>query len=191
MRPPRPAVFLDRDGTLVREVDYLADPGRLELLPGTGEALRLLAGGGFALIVVTNQSGIARGLLDEGVLGGVHERLRELLGAEGVRLDRIDYCPHHPSEGVAPWRVACDCRKPRPGMLVRAIAALGLDCGASWSVGDAERDVLAGATLGIPGVLVATGKGGGEYARLVREGRAFARFVPDVLAAARVILAGR
>jgi D-glycero-D-manno-heptose 1,7-bisphosphate phosphatase len=184
----RPAVFLDRDGTLVREVDYLRDPDDLELLPGAARASRLLAEHGFALVVLTNQSGIARGLLDEAILARVHARLREMLAAEGVSLARIDSCPHHPTEGEPPWRTDCDCRKPRPGMFLRAIAALGIDPGASWSVGDGARDLEAGARAGSRGILVATGKGEAEHARLLREGRAPARYVPDLLHAAELIL---
>ncbi len=188
MSRARPAVFLDRDGTIVREVDYLRDPDRLELLPGAAGAMRTLAQSGYALVVLTNQSGIARGLLDEAILGTIHERLSALLAAEGVRLDRIDSCPHHPSAGEPPWRTECDCRKPRPGMFQRAIAALSLDPFASWSVGDGARDLEAGRRAGARGILVATGKGQAEHARLEREGRPPPRYVPDLVHAARLIL---
>jgi D-glycero-D-manno-heptose 1,7-bisphosphate phosphatase len=180
---PRPAVFLDRDGTLVREVDFLRDAADLELLPGVPAALRRLRAAGFALVVTTNQSGIARGLLDETRLFEIHERLVRELAAEDVHLDRIDWCPHHPTIGEPPWRADCDCRKPRPGLLQRAIAALGLEVRGSWTIGDSERDVLAGRALSIPGILVGTGRGTAELERMKREGRSLPRFSPDLASA--------
>jgi len=156
--PARPAVFLDRDGTINREVDFLARPRELELLPGSAEAIARLNERGFAVVVVTNQSGIARGLLDEARLADIHARLEAALAEHGARLDRILFCPHHPSAGRPPYRRRCDCRKPAPGLLRRAIAELRLDPRASWVVGDSARDVQAGAALGIRGILVESGK---------------------------------
>ncbi|MEL6716497.1 MAG: HAD family hydrolase, partial [Planctomycetota bacterium] len=151
----RPAVFLDRDGTLNREVDYLADPELFELLPGVGEALARLAAAGFALVVVTNQSGIARGLLDEDVLAAIHARMARDLAEHGVALDLVLHCPHHPTDAAptAPaWtRARCSCRKPKPGMYVEATARLGLDPARSWAVGDSLRDLEAGAVIGARG----------------------------------------
>lgn len=186
--PPRPAVFLDRDGTLNREVDYLADPAGLELLPGVGEALRELADAGYRLVVVTNQSGVARGLLDEPTLLRVHDALRAALARHGVALDRIAYCPHHPEVGPPPYRRSCECRKPRPGLLADAARELDLDLERSWIVGDSERDLLAGAALGLPGVLVATGKGRRERERLAAAGRPPRHFAADLREAARIVL---
>ena len=188
--PGRPAVFLDRDGTLNRDVDYLADPSRLELLAGVGPALRRLREAGYALVVVTNQSGIARGLLDEAALARIHDRLRAELAAQGVELDGIEVCPHHPTIGRAPYRRACSCRKPRPGLLERASARLRLDLSRSWVIGDAARDLAAGAALGLPGVLVGTGKGHAERRRLALEGRAVQHFAEDLGRAADIVLAG-
>lgn len=185
----RPAVFVDRDGTINEDVDFLTDPGELQLFPGSAEALAALARAGFGLVVITNQSGVARGLLTEDTLAAVHAKLEAMLAEGGARVDRIAYCPHHPTEGAPPYRRACDCRKPAPGLLARAIADLALDPAASWVVGDSERDLEAGAALGIPGILVATGKGTAEHARLAAEGRAPERFVPDLAAAAELILA--
>ena len=122
--------------------------------------MRLLAENGFALVVLTNQSGIARGLLDEAILERIHARLRAMLAAEGVSLARIDSCPHHPTEGEPPWRTDCDCRKPRPGMFLRAIAALDIDASASWSVGDGARDLQARARSRHPRDPRGDGKGG-------------------------------
>ncbi len=180
----RPAVFLDRDGTLNREVDYLARPEDLELLPRVGAALRSLAEAGFALVVVTNQSGIARGLFTLTELALIHERLHELLAAQGVELDAIEFCPHHP-EFTGP----CTCRKPAPGMLLRAVADLDLDPAASWIVGDSERDLAAGRAIGARGILVLTGKGEAEAERMRRAGRPPEGTAPDLAAAAASILA--
>ncbi|MDP6741199.1 MAG: HAD family hydrolase, partial [Planctomycetota bacterium] len=121
------AVFLDRDGTLNREVNYLADPAQLELLPGVAEGLSRLARAQWLLCVVTNQSGVARGLVSEEVLNEIHGRLREMLASEGAHLDWIGHCPHHPEHGPPALRRACDCRKPEPGLLLRAAAELDID----------------------------------------------------------------
>jgi D-glycero-D-manno-heptose 1,7-bisphosphate phosphatase len=187
MQSARPAVFLDRDGTINVEREWLTDPADLELLPGVGEALSRLQQAGFALVVVTNQSAVARGHLDESGLERVHGRLRELLAAHGVVLDRIAYCPHHPSEGDAPYRRECDCRKPAPGMIRRAVDELGLDTRGSWLVGDAERDLDAARALGIPSILVATGKGAGVR-RALRDRGIEPAFAVDMAAAAELIL---
>ena len=145
----RPAVFLDRDGTLVRGVEYLADPNDLALLPGVGEALRRMRDAGRALVVCTNQSGVARGCFDLERLAAIHERFLALLAAEDVALDGLYFCPHHP-EGVADgFAGECDHRKPAPGMLLAAAAALGIDLRASWMVGDSRRaDLAAGRAAG-------------------------------------------
>lgn len=185
----RPAVFLDRDGTINVEVDYLADPADLELLPGVPAAVAALNRADFRVVVVTNQSGIARGVLDEAALETIHDALTARLARAGARVDAIYHCPHHPTEGVPPWRASCECRKPRPGMLVRAAAELGLDLTRSWIVGDSVRDLEAGAALGVPGILVATGKGALERASLARIAAPTPLFLPDLPAAVRHILA--
>jgi D-glycero-D-manno-heptose 1,7-bisphosphate phosphatase len=122
----RPAVFLDRDGTLVEEVPYLHDPARVVLPPGVG-ALAAAAAAGYALVVVTNQAGVARGLYDEAAVAAVHRRLGELLAGVGVRLDAVLHCPHHPQGTVPGYARACRCRKPGPGMLEAAAERLELD----------------------------------------------------------------
>ncbi len=146
--PTRPAVFLDRDGTLVEEVPYLHDPGRVVLLPGAA-ALGGLAAAGYALVVVTNQAGVARGLLDEAAVEAVHRRLAELLAGVGVRLDAVLHCPHHPEGTVPGYARACRCRKPGPGMLEVAAGRLGLDLAASWLVGNHPADVGAAQAAGV------------------------------------------
>ena len=145
----RAAVFLDRDGTLVEEVPYLHDPGRVMLLPGAA-ALGGLAAAGYALVVVTNQAGVARGLYDEAAVVAVHRRLAELLAGVGVRLDAVLHCPHHPEGTVPGYARACRCRKPGPGMLEAAAGRLGLDLAASWLIGNHPADVGAAQAAGVP-----------------------------------------
>jgi D-glycero-D-manno-heptose 1,7-bisphosphate phosphatase len=161
-RPSRagvPAVFLDRDGTLNRDVHYLRRVADLRLLPGTTGALRRLADAGFALVVVTNQSGVARGLIAPAALAAIHAELQRRLAAAGVRVAGIYVCPHHPEIGQAPLRRRCRCRKPAPGLVRRAARALGLDLARSYVVGDGGVDLGLAAATGTRGVLVLTGHG--------------------------------
>ena len=137
-------MFLDRDGTLIREVNYLSRPEQIEILPGVADALRSLREYGFKLIVVTNQSAIARGRLSESELGSIHDLLRAKLADEGALLDGIYYCPHHPTEGQAQYRIVCNCRKPKTGMVDQAIKDLRLNALASYLVGDQAIDMEAG-----------------------------------------------
>ena len=159
----RPAVFIDRDGTLTDEVGYVNHPARLRLLPRSAEAVRRLNAAGVAAVVATNQAGLARGYFSKDVLEAVHERLVDLLAREGARLDGLYVCPHHPTEGEPPFRADCDCRKPRPGLLLRAAADLDLDLGASVVVGDKPSDLAVARPVGARGVLVLTGYGLGEW----------------------------
>ena len=163
----RPAVFLDRDGTLIREKEYLADPAGVILLEGVPEALRRLREAGFALVVVTNQSGIARGLYSLADYHAVARRLDEVLDREGVLPDATYFCPHHP-EITGP----CNCRKPLTGMYLQAAEELRLDLAASFYVGDRIKDVLPAKELGGKGILVRTGYGVEEEASLPGEARA-------------------
>jgi D-glycero-D-manno-heptose 1,7-bisphosphate phosphatase len=151
------AVFLDRDGTLVEARHYPSRPEELVLAAGAGEELRALQAAGFRLVVVTNQSGLARGYFTGADLERMHAHLRGMLAVFGVELDGIYACPHHP-EGVVPeLAIACDCRKPRPGLLLRAAADLDLDLPRSWLVGDILDDVEAGTRAGCRTVLVDLG----------------------------------
>jgi len=150
----RRAVFLDRDGTILVEKNYLADPDEVELLPGAADALRRLRDAGYALVVITNQSGIARGLFGETEYRAVERRLEELLAAEGVVLDGSEFCPHHP-EFTGP----CQCRKPGLALFRRAAETLGIDLAASAYIGDRPGDVLPAAGFGGLGILVRTGYG--------------------------------
>jgi D-glycero-D-manno-heptose 1,7-bisphosphate phosphatase len=155
----RPAVFLDRDGVIVDEVQYLSSPDQLVLIPRAADAIARLNQHGIPVVVVTNQAGVARGYFPEERLTAIHRRLDELLAAGGARIDRYEYCPHHPTEGLPPYRVDCACRKPRPGMLLRAATALGLDLSRSVMIGDKLSDLQAGIAAGCRVILVRTGYG--------------------------------
>ena len=143
------AVFLDRDGTIIEDVGYLSDPGRVRLLPGAAEAIRRLNEHRFLAVVVTNQSGIARGLLSESDYEATQDRLDQLLASQGARLDAHYFCPHLPEVNGS-----CDCRKPGTLLYRQAAASLGIDLAKSWWVGDRLRDVLPGESFGGRGILV-------------------------------------
>ena len=148
----RRAAFLDRDGTLIVERHYLSDPDGVALLPGAAAGLRGLRALGFGLVVVTNQSGLGRGLFDQGRLDQVHARLTSLLAQHAIELDGIYVCPHHPNAG-------CGCRKPQPGLVLQAASDLGLDVERSIVVGDKACDVGLGRAVGARAFLVRTGYG--------------------------------
>jgi D-glycero-D-manno-heptose 1,7-bisphosphate phosphatase len=154
---------MDRDGCLTEEVGYVNHPSRIRLLPRTAEAIRRLNRAGIAAVMVTNQAGVARGYFSEETLHASNDRLRAELAAGGACLDGAYVCMHHPREGEPPYRADCDCRKPRPGLLRRAAAELGLDLHGSVMVGDKFSDVAAGHAAGAAGVLVLTGYGRGEW----------------------------
>ena len=143
------AAFVDRDGVIIEDRGYAYRNEDCVLLPGAARALRALQSAGYLLVVVSNQSGIARGLYTEADYHVFTAQLRALLLAEGVRLDDIRYCPHLPDAAVPAYRLDCDCRKPRPGMLLRSIAALGIDPAASLLIGDRATDVAAGRAAGV------------------------------------------
>ena len=155
----RRALLLDRDGTICEDVGYLGAVEDLRLLPGSAEAIVSATEAGFQCVLITNQAGIARGVLDEARLDEIHDRLRDLLAAEGARLDGIYYCPHHPEGEVVGYRTRCECRKPRAGMLLRARDEMGIDLESSYLVGDHLRDIEAGQAVGTTSILVLTGHG--------------------------------
>jgi len=157
----RRAIFMDRDGTISEEVGYVNHLSRYKLLPRSIDAIRMINDAGFLAIVATNQSGVARGYFAEALVGAVHERLLSWVHEGGARLDAIYYCPHHPREGPPPFRADCDCRKPRPGMLLRAAREHGIDLTGSYMIGDSRVDMEAAAAAGVRPVLVLTGYGRG------------------------------
>ena len=157
----RAAIFLDRDGTICEEVGYVNHLSRSRLLRNSLEAIRLINQAGLLAVVTTNQSGVARGYFSQNLVEQVHAKLLASISEAGARLDAIYYCPHHPSEGTPPWRAACECRKPKPGMILRAAREHGIDLQRSYVVGDSVVDIEAGAVTGVPGILVLTGYGRG------------------------------
>lgn len=150
-------VFLDKDGTLVEDVPYNVDPERIRLAPTAERALRLFARHGCRVVLISNQSGVARGLFEESALEGVRERLSELCSAAGVTLEGFYYCPHHPQGQVRRFSVECDCRKPADGLLRRAARDLGIPLGEAWMVGDILDDVEAGNRAGCRTILIDNG----------------------------------
>jgi D-glycero-D-manno-heptose 1,7-bisphosphate phosphatase len=157
----KPAVFLDRDGTLIEERGYLDRLDLIEPFSWTSGALRRLRDAGYALVLVTNQAGVARGYFDEAFVQEAHRHLAALLAADGVVLDGYYYCPHHPEGTVPGYRRTCRCRKPGPGMVEQAASELGLDVRRSFVVGDKWLDVELAANAGARGILVRTGYGAG------------------------------
>ncbi len=152
----RPAVFLDRDGTICEEMGYVNHVDRLRVFPFAAEALTMLNRASIPVIVVTNQSGIARNIFPESLVHQVHRNMTEQLAADGAHVDAIYFCPHKTED-------ACACRKPNPGMLERAAAEHGLDLSNSWMVGDRYADLEMSYAAGGRGILVMTGYGRGEY----------------------------
>ena len=181
-----PAVFLDKDGTLIEDVPYNVDPALVRVMPGAREGLRLLHDAGFRLVVITNQSGVARGYFGEDQIAALGLHLTSVLDEWGVPLAGFYFCPHLPDGSVAAFAVACECRKPEPGLIVRAARMHGIDLPRSWFVGDIASDVEAGRRAGCRTLLV------GDEALIARETRAGARpdrVAPDLWEAARIIVA--
>lgn len=155
----RPAVLFDRDGTLVEETGYLDRLERLVFFPYAIDAVRLMNRAGYAVVIVTNQAGVGRGMFEEQFVRDTHEVMTARFGEGGARVDGYYYCPHHPEASVARYRVVCACRKPAAGMLLEAAAELDLDLSRSFAVGDKWADVQAGQAAGARGILVRTGYG--------------------------------
>jgi D-glycero-D-manno-heptose 1,7-bisphosphate phosphatase len=153
----RPAVFLDRDGTIIEDVGYLRDVSQIDLLPWSAEAIRKFNDAGLPVVVVTNQSGVGRGYFDEAHVRATHRAIDAALGAR-ARIDAYYYCPHYPDSADRRYAGICACRKPASGLLRRAAADLQLDLSKSWMVGDWWRDVQAGAGAGARTILIRTGR---------------------------------
>lgn len=176
----RPAIFVDRDDTIMADVGYCSDPHKVKLLPQAAEGLRVLSQNGFVIVIVTNQSGLGRRYFTERDLENVNARLRQELKTMGADFNALYYCPHRPDEG-------CACRKPRPGLILKAASELELDLASSYTIGDRELDILAGKSAGTKTVLVSNGEElsnaqNPQHADLVAR---------DLLEAARLILSER
>jgi len=152
-------VFLDRDSTINEEVDFLSSSNDLRLIPGSADAIREANTLGFKVFIITNQSGIARGLLTEDQLTQIHQALLKKLQQHGASITAIYYCPHHPDNGEPPYRMNCDCRKPNTGLLSRAAKEYNVDLKKSFVIGDKMIDVQTGNNIGAKSILVLTGYG--------------------------------
>jgi D-glycero-D-manno-heptose 1,7-bisphosphate phosphatase len=155
-------IFIDRDGTINNEVDFLRTPDQLKLIPRSADAITELNKLNLKVFILTNQSGIARGLLTENDLRGIHNRLLQMLENQDARIDKIYYCPHHPEGSIEEFRKDCQCRKPKPGMLLTAAKEYNIDLSASYIIGDKMIDMQAGNNCGARTVLVLTGYGKAE-----------------------------
>ena len=159
----RPAVFIDRDGTISEEVGYVNHPSRFRLFPYSPEAIKKLNDNQWLAILVTNQAGVARGYFSEDVILKVHHRLSTELSDQHAKLDAIYYCAHHPTVGEPPYRLDCDCRKPKAGLIHRAAQDFDIDLPASWMVGDRYSDIELARNAGLRSAFVLSGYGRGEW----------------------------
>lgn len=157
------AVFIDRDGTISEEVGYINHADRFRLFPYAADAIKYLNDHGWLAILTTNQAGVARGYFTEDMIKTVHRRMTDELTQLGARLDGIYYCAHHPSAGEPPYRVECDCRKPKPGLIQKAADEMDVDVARSWVVGDRYSDVELARNAGAKSALVMSGYGRGEW----------------------------
>ncbi len=180
------AVFLDKDGTLIHNIPYNTDPALIRLVDRTGEGLKLLKKAGYLLIVISNQSGVALGYFPEEDLDDVMTKLREELYTHGVTLDGLYFCPHHPDGTVKEYAVTCDCRKPRPGMILKAAKNFNIDLSQSWMIGDILHDVEAGNNAGCNTILI---NNGNETEWKITPDRQPTEVAGDILEAAQKILA--
>jgi D-glycero-D-manno-heptose 1,7-bisphosphate phosphatase len=159
----RPAVFIDRDGTISEEVGYVNHPSRFKLYPYSLEAIKLLNDADCLAIVITNQAGVARGYFSEDVVKQIHEQMMRTMNDASARLDAIYYCAHHPTVGEPPYRLDCNCRKPKAGLIERAAADFEIDLASSWMVGDRYSDIELAHNAGLKSAFVLSGYGRGEW----------------------------
>ncbi len=179
----RPTIFLDRDGTINVEVNYLKSPDELRLIDGAAEAINHLRAAGYTIIVVTNQSGVARRYMTSETLEAIHQKLRAELAVHGARVDGIYACPHHPDDG-------CECRKPRSALFLQAAREHNLDLRRALMIGDKDTDILAAKNLNMPSILVRTGYGAEQIASIMQRSDYRPSYVADDLRdAARWLLA--
>jgi D-glycero-D-manno-heptose 1,7-bisphosphate phosphatase len=159
----RPAVFIDRDGTISEEVGYINHPSRFRLFPFSAEAIKILNDNGWLAIVITNQAGVARGYFSEDLVVSIHEQLKHELQNASAQLDGIYFCAHHPSVGEPPYRSDCDCRKPKTGLIDCATRDFQIDLAASWMIGDRYGDIELARNAGLRAAFVLSGYGRGEW----------------------------
>ena len=157
------AVFIDRDGTISEEVGYINHVSRFRVFPYAAAAIKRLNDAGWLAVLVTNQAGVARGYFSEAMIHAVHDQLQRDLQQGGARLDAIYYCSHHPSVGEPPYRFDCDCRKPKPGLILRAAGDLEIDLSHSWMIGDRHSDIELARNAGVKSAFVLSGYGRGEW----------------------------
>ena len=166
----KPAVFLDRDGTIIEEVGYIDSPDKVQLIAGADQAIKSFRNAGFKIIVVSNQSGVAHGYFDENTVLLINNRVAESLALNGAIIDAFYFCPHHPDIGDLDYRKDCECRKPKPGMLLQAVEEHEIDLSKSIMIGDKYTDVKAGKSLNLISILVLTGFGEEEYQKIRSNG---------------------
>jgi len=159
----RGAVFLDRDGTINEEMGYINHPERFIIFPYVAESIKTINDLELKVIIVTNQSGVARGYFSESLVNELHRKLKKEMANQGAKIDAIYYCPHHPKEGHGQYKSDCECRKPKPGMILKAVKDYGLDLKKSYMIGDRYKDVLFAKNLNMKSGFVLTGYGRGEY----------------------------
>jgi len=158
------ACFLDRDGVIIEEVNYLSSPDQVKVFPEAIEALKLLRDNNYKIIIVTNQAGVARGYFKLTDISLVHDKIDEILSRHNLSIDSYYYCPHHPKGSVPEYSIECNCRKPMPGMLLEAIDDHNINISKSFLIGDKMSDINAGKNVNCPGILVKTGHGS-EYVK--------------------------
>lgn len=160
------AVFLDRDGTIVNDIGYMNSPEQLQFIPGSIPAIKKLNEAGYKVVVITNQSGVARGMITEDMLQTIDKTMHKKILNGGAHLDAIYYCPHHPEHGTYPYKQVCECRKPHPGLIKKAERDLGLDLKSSYMIGDKATDIEAGKSAGTSTIMVMSGRGQQEKPKL-------------------------
>jgi D,D-heptose 1,7-bisphosphate phosphatase len=160
------AVFLDRDGTIVEDIGYMNSPEQIKFIPGAVEAIKMLNEAGYKVVVISNQAGVARGLITEDMLQTIDKTLHKWILNGGAHLDGMYYCPHHPEHGVYPYKQVCECRKPHPGLIKRAHRELDIDLSQSFMIGDKSSDIEAGKRAGTKTVFVLSGRGKEEQKKL-------------------------
>lgn len=179
------AIFLDRDGTIIEDVGYLNNPQDIKFIPGSIEAIKKLNEAGYKVIIITNQAGVARGLIIENMLQTLDKTIQKELLNGGAQIDAIYYCPHHAEHGHYPYKQECGCRKPEPGMILKAAKDHNIDLSQSWMIGDKKSDIEAGQAAGTKTILVLTGQGKEHKDKLAKQTEHLAE---NLLEAAKIIL---